>query len=157
MFVFDENWIPRGERDRCRSTAATTTTTTIGDDARSIFTEPRSLTERDTGSKHQERASLVSGTKMDRREEEERKGRRRKRGRRERGKRRKKAWRLSKFKLPVSQPRHEKERGPRLRRRNSTEPREPLAKHVSWCGTGIVAVAKFKIRARPRAKASDSA
>lgn len=73
VFVFDENWIPRGERDRCRSTAATTTTTTIGDDARSIFTEPRSLTERDTGSKHQERASLVSGTKMDRREEEERK------------------------------------------------------------------------------------
>lgn len=61
MFVFDENWIPRGERDRCRSTAATTTTTTIGDDARSIFTEPRSLTERDTGSKHRERASLVSG------------------------------------------------------------------------------------------------
>ena len=73
VFVFDENWIPRGERDRCRSTAATTTTTTIGDDTRSIFTEPRSLTERDTGSKHQERASLVSGTKMDRREEEERK------------------------------------------------------------------------------------
>lgn len=50
--------------------------------------------------------------------------------------RRKKAWRLSKFKLPVSQPRHERERGPRLRRRNSTEPREPLAKHVPWCGTG---------------------
>lgn len=44
---------------RCRSTAATTTTTTIGDDARSIFTEPRSLAERDTGSKRQERASLV--------------------------------------------------------------------------------------------------
>lgn len=54
-----------------------------------------------------------------------------------RGERRKKAGRLSKFKLPVSQPRHERERGPRLRRRNSTEPREPLAKHVSWCGTGI--------------------
>lgn len=94
---------------------------------------------------------------MDRREEEERKedGEKEEGGRE--GKRRKKAWRLSKFKLPVSQPRHEKERGPRLRRRNSTEPREPLAKHVSWCGTGIVAVAKFKIRARPRAKASDSA
>lgn len=100
---------------------------------------------------------------MDRRKEEERKedGEREEGGggggkRGGRGGRRKKAGRLSKFKLPVSQPRHERERGPRLRRRNSTEPREPLAKHVSWCGTGIVAVAKFKIRARPRAKASDS-
>lgn len=80
-----------------------------------------------------------SGTKMDRREGEERKGDgkgKRKEGGGRGRERRKKAWRLSKFKLPVSQPRHERERGPRLRRRNSTEPREPLAKHVPWCGTG---------------------
>ena len=145
----------------CRWTApcsaATTTTTTIGDDARSIFTEARSLTERNWRERKRERERELSidGTKTDKLSEKERK---------EKGKGKEKEkkrgrgdyWNLSFLFRNLSREKEsererERERGPRCRprRRNSIEPREPLAKHTCLDGTGgFVVAAKFKIRAR---------